>query len=65
MKSLTCKSGDNTLTIDVSEMNDADAAYGIFATNRDPGCPSPGSGWAGRCSGRAPASPRASITWRS
>jgi len=55
MKSLNCKSGDNTLTIDVSEMNDADAAYG----------PSPKSGWAGRCSHRAPASPRASITWRS
>jgi hypothetical protein len=39
MKSLTCKSGENTLTIDVSEMNDADAAYGIFATNRDPRLP--------------------------
>ena len=39
MKSLNCKSGDNTLTIDVSEMNDADAAYGIFATNRDPRLP--------------------------
>jgi hypothetical protein len=39
MKSLNCKSGENTLTIDVSEMNDADAAYGIFATNRDPRLP--------------------------
>ena len=39
MKSLSCKSGDNTLTIDVSEMSDADAAYGIFATNRDPRLP--------------------------
>jgi len=39
MKSLNCKSGDNTLTIDVSEMNDADAAYGLFATNRDPRLP--------------------------
>jgi len=36
MKSLNCKSGENTLTIDVSEMNDADAAYGLFATNSDP-----------------------------
>jgi len=39
MKSLNCKSGDDTLTIDVSEMSDADAAYGIFATNRDPRLP--------------------------
>ena len=39
MKSLNCKSGDNTLTIDVSEMSDADAAYGLFATNRDPRLP--------------------------
>jgi hypothetical protein len=39
MKSLNCKSGDDTLTIDVSEMNDADAAYGLFASNRDPRLP--------------------------
>ena len=39
MKSLNCKSGENTLTIDVSEMNDANAAYGLFATNRDPRMP--------------------------
>jgi hypothetical protein len=39
MKSLNCKSGDNTLTIDVSEMNDADAAYGLFASNHDPRLP--------------------------
>jgi hypothetical protein len=39
MKSLNCKSGDDTLTIDVSEMSDADAAYGLFATNRDPRLP--------------------------
>ena len=39
MRSLNCKSGENTLTIDVSDMNDADAAYGLFATNRDPRVP--------------------------
>jgi hypothetical protein len=39
MRSLTCKSGADTLAIDISEMNDADAAYGIFATNRDPAQP--------------------------
>jgi hypothetical protein len=35
MESLDCKSGGDTLTIDLSEMNDADAAYGLFAANRD------------------------------
>jgi len=39
MRSLTCKSGADSLAIDISEMNDADAAYGIFATNRDPALP--------------------------
>ncbi len=39
MQGVTCKSGDNTIIIDVSEMNDADAAYGIFSANRDPARP--------------------------
>lgn len=39
MKGVTCKSGENTLVIDISEMIDADAAYGIFSGNRDPGHP--------------------------
>jgi len=39
MTGITCKSGGDTLTIDVSEMNDADSAYGIFAANRDPSLP--------------------------
>ncbi len=39
MRGITCKSGADTLTIDVSEMNDADSAYGIFTANRDPGQP--------------------------
>jgi len=39
MEGIDCKSGDNTLTIDVSEMGDADLAYGIFAANRDPNQP--------------------------
>jgi hypothetical protein len=37
MTGVTCKSGEDTLVIDVSEMVDADAAYGIFSGNRDPG----------------------------
>jgi hypothetical protein len=39
MRGVTCKSGENTLVIDISEMVDADAAYGIFSANRDPGHP--------------------------
>ena len=39
MTGFTCKSGPDSLAIDVSEMNDADAAYGIFAANRDPSLP--------------------------
>jgi hypothetical protein len=34
-----CKSGGTTITIDVSEMADADAAWGMFASNRDPQAP--------------------------
>lgn len=39
MRGIDCKSGGDTLTIDVSEMNDADSAYGIFTANRDPSLP--------------------------
>jgi len=39
MSTIDCKSGADTLTIDLSEMNDADAAYGLFTSNRDPKLP--------------------------
>jgi hypothetical protein len=39
MQGLTCKAGENTILIDVSEMADADGAYGIFAASRDPRVP--------------------------
>lgn len=39
MQGVTCKSGDASLIINVSEMSDPDAAYGIFAANRDPDRP--------------------------
>ena len=39
MQGVTCKSGENTLVIDISKMVDADAAYGIFSGNRDPAHP--------------------------
>ena len=36
MQGIDCKSGSTILSIDVSDMTDADSAYGIFSTNRDP-----------------------------
>ena len=39
MQGITCASGANTLDIDVSEMGDADSAYGMFAANLDPSLP--------------------------
>ncbi|MDR3726510.1 MAG: hypothetical protein P4K86_05660 [Terracidiphilus sp.] len=39
MQGISCKSGGDALTIDVSEMSDADSAYGMFVANRDPNLP--------------------------
>jgi hypothetical protein len=39
MQGIDCKSGDDTLTIDVSQMSDPDAAYGLFTANLDPSQP--------------------------
>jgi len=36
MKGITCKSGENTIVIDISEMTDPEYAYGIFTSTRDP-----------------------------
>ena len=36
MQGIDCKSGATILSIDVSDMTDADSAYGIFSTDRDP-----------------------------
>jgi hypothetical protein len=36
MRGIDCKSGGTTLAIDVSDMTDADSAYGMFSANRDP-----------------------------
>jgi len=48
MQGIDCKSGGDTLTIDVSEMNDADSAYGIFTANRDPNLPIAAIGMGGQ-----------------
>ncbi|HEX8924578.1 MAG TPA: DUF6599 family protein [Terriglobales bacterium] len=39
MQGADCSSRANTLAIDVSEMSDAEMAYGMFAANRDPSVP--------------------------
>jgi hypothetical protein len=39
MKGITCQSGDATLNIDVSEMEDPEFAYGMFTSTRDPRLP--------------------------
>jgi hypothetical protein len=36
MQNLTCKSGDDTLVVDVSEMSDSEGAYGLFLARLDP-----------------------------
>ena len=36
MQGIDCKSGETILSIDVSDMTDADSAYGMFSANRDP-----------------------------
>jgi hypothetical protein len=39
MRGVSCQAGDDTLVIDVSEMENAEWAYGMFASNRDPRAP--------------------------
>lgn len=39
MRGVTCRSGADTLVIDIHEMADPDGAYGIFTANRDPNRP--------------------------
>ena len=48
MQGVTCKASEGTILIDVSQMADADAAYGIFAASRDPRVPVVSIGAAGQ-----------------
>jgi len=36
LQNVTCKRGEDSIVLDISEMSDADAAYGIFAAHSDP-----------------------------
>jgi hypothetical protein len=48
MQGIDCKLGGDMLAVDVSEMNDADAAYGMFTANRDPRLPNAKIGMGGQ-----------------
>jgi len=48
MNGVTCKSGEATLIIDISEMASAEMAYGIFTANRDPRIPAQKIGMGGQ-----------------
>jgi hypothetical protein len=48
MDGVTCASGGDTILIDISEMADADSAYGIFTANRHPNFPVAPIGMAGQ-----------------
>ena len=39
MSGINCQSGEDTLIVDVSQMENAEWAYGMFASNRDPRVP--------------------------
>jgi hypothetical protein len=36
LQNVTCKKGEDSIVVDISEMTDADAAYGLFAAHSDP-----------------------------
>ena len=35
MRGVTCKKGETTFVVDISDMSDPDFAYGLFTSNRD------------------------------
>lgn len=48
MAGVTCKQGENQFILDISEMTDPDAAYGIYLANRDPNKPYANIGMGGQ-----------------
>jgi hypothetical protein len=48
MTGISCKQGENLFLIDMSEMTDPDAAYGIYLANRDPNQPFAAIGMGGQ-----------------
>ena len=52
MKGITCKSGEVTLNIDISEFEDTEFAYGMFTSTRDPRLPTVKMGVTGQVTQR-------------
>ena len=52
MKGITCQSGDDTLNIDISEMENPEFAYGMFTATRDPRLPIEKIGMSGQVTPR-------------
>jgi hypothetical protein len=52
MKGITCQSGEATLNIDISEMEDPEFAYGMFTSTRDPRLPTEKIGVSGQITPR-------------
>ena len=52
MQGVTCRRGEISFVIDVSDMGDADGAYGIFSADRDPALPIEKFGMAGQVAPR-------------
>jgi hypothetical protein len=52
MKGITCQAGDSTIVIDISEFVDAEYAYGMFTSARDPRLPTEKIGAAGQATPR-------------
>jgi hypothetical protein len=48
MRGVTCKSGEVSLVVDISEMTDPEAAWGLYASNRDPREPTESLGISGQ-----------------
>jgi hypothetical protein len=48
MRGVTCKKGDVTFVVDISDMGDADFSYGFFTSNRDLRQPAYGVGMGGQ-----------------
>lgn len=48
MRGVTCKSGDASFVVDISEMKDPESAFGLFASNRDPRVPTEAIGVLGQ-----------------
>ncbi len=52
MKGVTCRQGEISFVIDVSDMGNTDSAYGIFSADRDPALPTDKIGMAGQVAPR-------------